>query len=111
MLKGLKKSKQNRQAMVIVIRNGQELHLPVRFGPYPTQKDDNAYTADSLHPAQGKWGLILLDLDPYTAAQLHLESDHGLIVVAVQPGSRAEATGLHQGDVIKAVTSAYHCHC
>ncbi len=111
MLKGLKKSWQNQQATVIVIRNGKKLHLPVKIEQFPSQKTDNAHTAASMHPAREKWGLKLLDLDPQTAAQLHLESDQGLIVLGVQPGSRAEATGLHQGDVIVAVMSAHQCHC
>jgi serine protease Do len=111
MLKGLKRSRQTQQATVIVLRNGKKLRLPVKIEQYPSQKTDNAYTAASVHPAREKWGLKLLDLDPQTAAQLNLESDQGIIVLGVQPGSRAEASGLHQGDVIVGVMSAYECHC
>jgi predicted metalloprotease with PDZ domain len=111
MLRGLKKSWQNGQTTVIVIRNGKKLHLPVKIEQYFSQKADNVHPAVSVHPAREKWGLKLLDLDPETAAQLHLEFDQGLIVVGVQPGSRAEAAGLHQGDVIVAVMSAHQCHC
>jgi S1-C subfamily serine protease len=111
MLKGYKKSWQNQQATVIVIRDGKEMHLPVQVGEYSAQKADNACVAAPVHVAREKWGLMLLDLNPKIASQLRLQYDHGLIVVAVQPGSRAEATGLRQGDVIVALRSASHCHC
>jgi serine protease Do len=111
MFNGLKKSWQNQQATVTVIRNGKKLQLPVKAGQLPSQRADNAYTAALLQPAWEKWGLQLRDLNPQIAAQLRLKSDQGLIVVGVQPGSRAEATGLHQGDVIVAVKSAHQLNC
>ena len=111
MANGSKKSWQNQQATVTVIRNGKKLQLPVKVGQLPSQRADNVYTAADRQPAREKWGLQLGDLNPQIAAQLSLKSDQGLIVVGVQPGSRAEATGLHQGDVIVAVESAHQLDC
>ena len=107
MCKSLKKSWQNQQATVTVIRNGQKLQLPVKVGQLPSQRADNVYTAASVQPTRENWGLHLCDLNPQLAAQLRLKFDQGLVVVGVQPGSRAEATGLHLGDVIVAVKSAH----
>ena len=107
MFNTLKNSRQNQQATVSVIRNGRKLQLPVKMGQLPPQRADNVYTAASVQPAREKWGLHLCDLNPQLAAQLRLKFDQGLVVVGVQPGSRAEATGLHQGDIIVAVKSAH----
>jgi S1-C subfamily serine protease len=107
MLKGSKKSWPTQRATITIIRNGRELQLPIKVGRPPLPKHDNAFTSASGPTARDKWGLQLRDLDPKIAAQLHLKSDRGLIVVFVQPGSRAEATGLHPGDVIIALQSAH----
>ena len=111
MFNTLKNSRQNQQATVSVIRNGRKLQLPVKMGQLPSQRADNVYTVASAQPAREKWGLHLCDLNPQIAAQLRLKFDQGLVVVGVQPGSRAEATGLHQGDIIVAVKSAHQLNC
>jgi S1-C subfamily serine protease len=108
MCNGLKKSRQNQQATVTVIRNGKKMQLPIKMGRRASQKTNYEYTAGSMQPSREKWGLQLGDLNPQIATQLRLMYDQGLVVLGVQPGSRAEATGLHQGDVIVAVKSAYH---
>lgn len=101
-----KNSWHNQPATVTVIRNGRKLLLPINMGQVSSQKADNVYTA-SMPPARERWGLQLGELNPQIAAQLRLTFDQGLVVVNVQPGSRAEATGLHQGDIIVAVKSAH----
>lgn len=102
-----KNSWPNQPATVTVIRNGRKLLLPIKVGQLSSQKADNVYTA-SMPPARERWGLQLGELNSKIAAKLRLTFDQGLIVVKVQPGSRAEATGLHQGDIIVAVKSAHH---
>jgi predicted metalloprotease with PDZ domain len=99
-------SRQNQPATVTVIRNGRKLLLPINVGQLSSQRADNVYTP-SMPPAMKTWGLQLGELNPQIAAQLRLKFDLGLVVVDVQPGSRAEAAGLHQGDIIVAVKSAY----
>jgi serine protease Do len=88
------------QATVTVIRNGEKLQLPVTIGQLPSQRADHADPAASVQPAKTKWGLQLRDLDPQIAAQLRLNSDQGVVVVGVQPGSLAAESGVRQGDVI-----------
>jgi serine protease Do len=111
MFNGLKKSRQNQQATVTVIRNGKKMQLPIKMGVGASKKTNNDYTAASMQPSRERWGLQLGDLNPQIAIQLRLMYDQGLVVLGVQPGSRAEATGLHQGDVIVAVKSAHQPNC
>jgi serine protease Do len=90
----------DQQATVTVLRNGEKLQLPVIIGQLPSQRADNADAKTPVQPAKAKWGLQLRDLDLQTASQLHLESDQGVLVVGVQPGSPAAESGVRQGDVI-----------
>ena len=90
----------DQQATVTVIRNGDKLQLPVKVGQLPSQRADNANPPAAVQPAREKWGLQLRDLNPQIAAQLRLKSDQGVVVVGVQPGSRAADAGVQQGDVI-----------
>ena len=90
----------DQQATVTVIRNGDTLQLPLKVGQLPSLRADKAANEPSVQPAREKWGLQLRDLNPQIAGQLHLKSDQGVVVVAVQPGSRAADAGVRQGDVI-----------
>jgi serine protease Do len=89
------------QATVTVLRNGKRLELAVKVGQLPSERTDNGnLPAGSVQPAKEKWGLQLRDLNPQLADQLHLQSDQGVAVVGVKPGSRADAAGIQKGDII-----------
>jgi serine protease Do len=90
----------DQQATVTVSRNGEKLRLPIKIGELPSQRAENNQPAPSVQPAREKWGLQLRDLNPQIANQLRLKSDQGVVVVGVQPGSRAAESGVRQGDVI-----------
>ena len=90
----------DQEATVTVKRNGDTLQLPVKIGELPSQKADNANPAGAVQPAREKWGLQLRDLNPQIADQLRLQADQGVVVVGVQPGSRAAESGVLRGDVI-----------
>jgi predicted metalloprotease with PDZ domain len=108
MSRGSKKSWQNQPATMTVIRNGKKMQLPINMGRAASKNIYNDHTAAAIHQTRENWGLKLGDLDPQIASQLRLRLDQGLVVLCVQPGSRAENTGLHQGDVIVGVNSAYY---
>jgi serine protease Do len=88
------------EATVTVKRDGETLQLPVTIGELPAQRAANGNPGGAIQPAREKWGLQLRDLNPEIAAQLHLKADQGVVVVDVQPNSRAAESGVHQGDVI-----------
>jgi serine protease Do len=89
------------QATVTVLRNGEKLQVPVKVGQLPEERADHAFLPEgAVQPAREKWGLQLQDLNPQMAGRLHLQSDKGVIVAAVKPGSRADEAGVQKGDVI-----------
>ena len=90
----------DQEATVTVNRQGQTLQLPVRIGQLPSPRADTGDPAGAVQPAKEKWGLQLRDLNPQIAAQLRLQTEQGVVVVGVKPGSPAAESGIHQGDVI-----------
>jgi serine protease Do len=87
----------NQEATVTILRNGKEQKLSMKVGRLP---GDKAASAQPLHPAAGKWGLQLRDVNPQMAQRYRLKEDKGVVVTGVEPGSRAEAAGLQRGDLI-----------
>ncbi len=90
----------DQEATVTVKRQGETLQLPVKIGLLPSQRADHSNPAGAVEPAGEKWGLHLRDLNPQIASQLHLDTDQGVVVAGVKPGSKADESGIHQGDVI-----------
>jgi serine protease Do len=89
------------QATVTILRNGQKMQLAVKVGELPSERADNAASPEgSAQPAKTKWGLQLREVNPELASQLHLQSDQGVAVVGVKPGSRADEAGIQKGDII-----------
>ena len=85
------------KAAVTVLRDGQERKLTVKVGKLPaeTVRRENPDV-----PAKGRWGLQLHDLTPEIGQQLRLDTDQGVVVVGVEPGSPAYEAGIRRGDVI-----------
>jgi serine protease Do len=50
--------------------------------------------------SQEQWGLQLQDIPPHLAARRGLQTDHGALVVGVQPDSPAAEAGMRAGDII-----------
>jgi serine protease Do len=90
------------QSTVTVLRNGQKMQLAIKVAELPNEQTaGNATTPEgSVQPAQGKWGLKLQDLNPQLANQLKLESEKGVAVVGIKPGSQADEAGMQTGDII-----------
>ncbi len=82
---------------VTLLRNGKEQQVTAKITKLEQQEP---VAGEQRQPAQGKWGLQLQDLTPEVAKQLGVKSDHGVVVVGVQPGSPADRASIQQGDVI-----------
>jgi len=85
------------KATATVLRNGKKQDIPVKVAELPA---DEGSIESSAEPARGKWGLQLQDITPDTARQLGLESDQGVLVTGVEPGSPAEEASIARGDII-----------
>jgi serine protease Do len=87
----------NQEATLTVRRNGQEQKLSMKVAQLPGEK---TVSENLPHPAAGKWGLKLRDVDPQIAQRYHLKEEKGAMVAGIEPGSRAAEAGVQQGDLI-----------
>jgi serine protease Do len=85
-----------REVKVTVIRDGKQKTVTVKIAQL---KEEVAETPAEEKSAE-TWGLRVQNLTPDLAEQLGIDEDHGVVVVAVEPGSSAEEAGLRRGDVI-----------
>ena len=80
-----------------VLRDGRKKQLKVSVGELAA---DGSFHGKADATDRGKWGLQLHDLDENVAKQLRVESQDGVAIVGVEPGSAASAAGLRKGDII-----------
>jgi serine protease Do len=86
---------------VEVVRDGARKSMAVTLGTFPDARAEK--DAEAANP-EGRIGLSLQPVTPEVAGQLNLPKDlRGLYVAEVVPGSKAEASGIQQGDVIVSV--------
>lgn len=85
---------------ITVWRNGKEKSFDVAIGKLPGS-DKLADAQDQSEPSDAEIGLALKKMDADTARQLGLpETDEGVVVIGVKPGSPAAEKGLRAGDVL-----------
>lgn len=90
------------EATVTVLRDGAKRQIRLTVGEFPSETAESEQPSE---PAQGKWGLLLKDVNPRIASELGLEADRGVVVAGVQPGSPAHRAGIRRGDIILEVNS------
>jgi serine protease Do len=86
-----------KEVSVTVVRDGKEQEISARIAKL---ESDTTKLADAGSAAHGKLGIQVQDLNSQTARQLGINSDRGVVVVGVQPGSPADRASIRQGDVI-----------
>jgi serine protease Do len=89
---------------VAVLRKGERLSLDVKVGERPGEVAEKARAAEP--EAQGKLGIGVEDLTPQVAREMKLDSDQGVLVTEVKPGSPADDGGVRPGDVVREINRA-----
>jgi serine protease Do len=85
-------------AKITVLRDGRPKVLKVKVGKRPL-----TMAAASDHQRQekeGEYGFQVTELTPQVAQRYKIKETTGVIVVAVEPNSKAQAAGIQQGDLI-----------
>ncbi len=87
-------------AMLTVIRDRITRKVPIVIG---MSHEEQLASAEMAGAAPPSWGLTVENLDAALAGQLKLGDNSGVLVAAVDAGSRAAAAGLRPRDVIMEV--------
>ncbi|MFO0691485.1 MAG: Do family serine endopeptidase [Myxococcota bacterium] len=87
-----------KDAKVVVMRDGKRKELRVRVGRLPD--DEQMAANETQEEGAGAFGLRLQDLTPALAEQLGIEDAKGVLVADVDPAGPAAEAGIRRGDVI-----------
>ncbi len=90
------------EAALKVVRDGRELDMRVRLGELQARHESSPDDGPSDGPA-ARFGMSVEPLTSERARELGVLAKSGLLVTAVDAGSRAAAAGLRPGDVIERV--------
>lgn len=92
-------AKQNEAVVLSVVRGTEKLSFDVIPEIPPDQPDNKPQVLHGRHPLSG---LIVVSLTPAVATELGLrfESEGGVVILQVEPGTPASLSGLLPGDVI-----------
>jgi serine protease Do len=85
-------------ARVTVLRDGHSKTLNVKVGKRPLTMA--AISENQQQEKEGEYGFEVTQLTPQVAQRYNIEETAGVIVVNVDPNSKAQAAGIEQGDLI-----------
>jgi len=85
-------------ARVTVLRNGKSRILEVQIGKRHLTMA--SVSENGQQEKKGEYGFSVTDVTPELARRYNLESTAGVMVVGVEPQSKADAAGIQQGDLI-----------
>ena len=85
-------------ARVTVLRDGRSKTLNVKVGKRPLTMA--AVSENQQQEKEGEYGFEVTELTPEVAQRYNVKETAGVIVVKVDPNSKAQAAGIQQGDLI-----------
>ena len=89
-----------KKTVVTLLRDGKEKTVNVEIA----KRDDSELLAQRKSEDSEKLGIRIAEATPETAKRFgHSETEKGVLVVAVEPGSKADEAGVRQGDLVKEV--------
>ncbi len=84
-----------------VVRSRKTIHIAVTLGERPSEEELYGKAVPTVGTkAVQKFGLTVGPVTPAVAQRLGLQSTQGVVIIKVEPGSRADWAGLEQDDVI-----------
>lgn len=83
-----------------ILRNGDRITLPVTLGERPAEEELAGVAPGQAEEGVKKFGLTVQAITPDLAERYGLDTARGVVVVDVEPGSKAYWGGVEEGDVI-----------
>jgi serine protease Do len=85
---------------ITILRDGKTKTVNVKIA----KRDDSETLAEQQPEGSGELGIRIAEITPETARQFgHSETDKGVLVVGVEPGSKADEAGVRKGDLVKEI--------
>jgi len=85
---------------ITIIRDGKKKTVNVKI----SKRDDSELMAKQEPESSGELGIRIAEITPETAKRFgHSETEKGVLVVGVEPGSKADEAGVRPGDLVKEV--------
>lgn len=89
-----------KKTAVTLLRDGKEKTVNVKIA----KRDDSELMAKRQSEDSEKLGIRIAEVTPETAKRFgHSETEKGVLIVGVEPGSKADEAGVRQGDLVKEV--------
>jgi serine protease Do len=89
-----------KKTTVTLLRDGKKKTVDVKIA----KRSDNGLLAQRKPEDSEKLGIRIAEVTPETARRFgHSEAEKGVLVVGVEPGSKADEAGVRQGDLVKEV--------
>ena len=88
------------QVQVGIVRDGKKLTIPVVLGERPSEEELVGTAPGEAKEGVQKFGLTVQAITPELAERYGLDQVQGVVVVKVEPGSKAYWGGVEEGDVI-----------
>jgi len=89
-----------KKSTVTLLRDGKEKTVKVEIA----KRNDSGRLAQRKSEDSEKLGIRIAEATPETAKRFgHSETEKGVLVVGVEPGSKADEAGVRQGDLVKEV--------
>jgi serine protease Do len=83
-----------------ILRDGKTETVNVKIA----KRDDSELVAKREPESNGELGIQIAEITPETARQFgHSETEKGVLVIGVEPGSKADEAGVRQGDLVKEI--------
>jgi serine protease Do len=89
-----------KKTTITLLRDGKEKTVNVEIA----KRDDSGPLAQREPEDSEELGIRIAEATPETAKRFgHSETEKGVLVVGVEPGSKADEAGVRQGDLVKEV--------
>ncbi|MCF7874105.1 MAG: Do family serine endopeptidase [Candidatus Omnitrophica bacterium] len=89
------------KASLLILRGGKEKRINIKIGKRP--KDFSEVKKSTAKGEASFRGMSVKNITPYLRQQLGLEQEEAVVVVELEDGSVAQASGLQEGDLIKEI--------
>jgi len=85
-------------ASLTILRDGKQKTLEVKIGKRPLTMA--AASQNQRKQKEGEYGIEVTELTPEIVRRFNIKETSGVIVVGVEPNSKADAAGVKKGDLI-----------